>query len=264
MHESAITLSRAEGFTLAEAAIVIAIIAVVIGALVPSLLSMRVAEQARTTSQMLQTALRSITAYAQSKGCVPCPAVPAGNGLVGLSVSGASCGACAVAVGVLPFASLGLPESMAKDGYGHWMTYAVDSALTAVFTPVAPATSVIPPEDKNGLCQSGIANPKPVKVTLSTGDIQNAAVLLVSHGANGYGAYQNTQENGNDRIPFPPFVASCASGLGAERCNADDDIAFVASGIASASGPFDDQMLYLDRNALVAYLGNKPCQTSYP
>ena len=50
---------------------------------------------------------------------------------------------------------------------------------------------------------------------------------------------------------------------GAERCNADEDRVFVAATPASGTDPFDDQMLYLDRNALVASLGGPGCQTAW-
>ncbi len=33
-------------------------------------------------------------------------------------------------IGIVPYRTLGLPESVAKDGYGQWMTYVVDPEMT--------------------------------------------------------------------------------------------------------------------------------------
>jgi len=149
MHPRTLNQSQC-GFTLAETAIVLAVLAIVIGALVPSFLSIRVAEQARVTAQNLKTIMNTIAAFVQSSGCVPCPMPaaiafnPARHGYVA-GGTGASCGACTIQVGILPFRSLGLPESFAKDAYGHWLTYAVDLTL-AGYVPTAP--NIQPVADK--------------------------------------------------------------------------------------------------------------------
>jgi prepilin-type N-terminal cleavage/methylation domain-containing protein len=265
MHPRALILGGQSGFTLAETAIVLAVLAVVIGALVPSFLSMRVAEQARMTAQNIQTVMRSVAGFVQSAGCVPCP-VPAGSSSDGYgnvrgdtSPTPNSCAACTNAVGLLPYRSLGLPESLAKDAYGHWLTYAVDTRL-ASYVATAPATQ-LPVSGTNGLCGVTFASSSPLNVRPSTGPNQNnIAVMILSHGANGRGAYRNAPEFDTDRIMRPPI--SCAGG-GDEDCNSRDSVNFVAAQAAQGNNPFDDVYLYLDRNALITYLGNSPCATEW-
>ncbi|NDE89578.1 MAG: type II secretion system protein [Alphaproteobacteria bacterium] len=109
-----------QGFTLAETAIALAVIAIVIGALVPTFLSIRVAEQSRATAQNLQSAMRAVAAFVHSAGCLPCP-TDVMNGTAGWGIvrgdtrdNPPSCAACEHAVGHLPFCSLGLLESWRK------------------------------------------------------------------------------------------------------------------------------------------------------
>lgn len=262
MHPRVIGLAQDHGFTLAETAIVLTVVAIMIGALVPSFLSIRIAEQGRVTTQNLQSVMRSIAAFVQSSGCVPCP-TPAssssgnGQGFVA-GGNGVACGACVNPVGLVPFRSLGLPESFAKDAYGHWLTYAVDKTL-AGYVAKAPLTQ-IPVSGANGMCSLTLAAASPLNVKLYGGNTQNnIAVMLLSHGANGYGAYRNNPESDTDRLGFPASSPSCSGSVGAERCNASDTINFVATLAGQSNDPFDDVFLYLDRNSLVSYLGNPGC-----
>lgn len=243
---------------------VLAVLAVVIGAMVPSFLSIRVAEQARTTAQNLKTVMNTIAAFVQSSGCVPCPASPAtstaGYGNVNGRSNGVACDTCDNAVGLLPFRSLGLPEAFAKDAYGHWLSYAVDITL-ASYSPVQP--NIQPIGDK-GLC-SFTSSTTPVNVVLSNGVPQNGiVVMLLSHGANGYGAFKNRPESNTDRFPFPANASACSATAGAELCNSRASANFVAALPRQGSDPFDDVYLYLNRTALLSYLGNAGCTTAWP
>ncbi|MDX1922893.1 MAG: type II secretion system protein [Alphaproteobacteria bacterium] len=263
MHPRALILNQ-QGFSLAETAIALAVIAVVIGLMVPTLLSVRVAEQARATTQNLQTVMRSIAAFVQASGYVPCPIDPGAP----FSESKRDCD---IAVGVVPFQSLGLSQSFAKDAYGRWLTYAVDINL-AKFA-VTPPSKMLPVNGPDGLCSLAFSSATSLKVRLSgANEQQNIAVVLLSHGANGRGAYKNTATDETDLFPFPNTVPACSTTEGAERCNADGNISFVAglpgqfSKVVNGTpvdDPFDDVYLYLDRNALVTYLGNQPCTTEW-
>ncbi len=262
---------------------VLAIISVVLAALVPSFLSIRVAEQARATNKNLETVMNAAAAFTQSNGCLPCPtpqnkASTNGRGVVrGDTTSNpAACGTCATAVGLVPFRSLGVPESNARDGYGNWLTYAVDATLTNPVTVVTPptapcrsgdsnppcsATDITNSARKKGLCQAGLSTTNRVTVTLFNGTTQSVAILVLSHGANGYGAYQ--YKDPTVLLAFPPAHVSCGPGeKGAERCNAENNIArfYQAQPGNNDTDPFDDQMLFYSRNAFVALPGGLTCQ----
>jgi hypothetical protein len=182
-----------------------------------------------------------------------------------------------IAVGIVPFVSLGITEQTARDGYGQWMSFAVDASLTtsaiALVPPNAPcqvgdndllcsADDITNAKRKKGFCQAGLPQNTRINVDLGNGRTQQAAFLILSHGLNKFGAFKNEPRDNNDRYPFASSRVLCSANAGAERCNADSDINFVYSkGIAGSNDAYDDQMIYFDRNALIAYSGNSPCQT---
>lgn len=276
------------GFTLAEAALALSIVGIAIGLLIPAVLNLRVAMQQQATRTQMDTVLRAIAAFVQANGCVPCPTpairlFSAGHGVVrgDGSATVAACGSCTTGVGAVPFKSLGLAESFARDGFGNWLTYAADRTLAASSLAVVPPTSPCQTGDgapctatditngtrKKGLCQSGLSTSFRISVTIpGFGTPLQAAILLVSHGANQRGAYIQQPVSTSLRKPFPSAVPACSSLGGFERCNADDDTAFTDAVPGNNTGnssddPFDDMLLYLDRNALVTYLGGPACQT---
>ncbi len=268
------------GFSLAETSLALAVIALVLGAMVPGLLALRAAEQARATRSALESVTRATAAFVQANGCLPCPSPSTSIFLPGFGVvrgdasaNPAPCGGTCAAVGLVPFRSLGLPQSAARDGYGRWLTFAVDSTLTQDFG-VVPPTSVcreVSPsctqEDvdnrtiKQGLCQEGLSTANRLEITLQGGAVASvAAFLVVSHGKNGRGAYGDL----GAKLRFPASVPACNAGVtGNERCNAGGDRFFADVIPAAGDDPFDDILAYLDRNALVAYGGGPSCQTAW-
>jgi type II secretory pathway pseudopilin PulG len=249
MHPRPLVSHNDYGFTLAETAMVLAIFALVIGAMVPTLLSMRLAEQTRATASNLQIVMRSIAGFVQSAGCLPCP-LAADN--IGANI--AACAACTTSVGIVPFHTLGLPQNAAKDAYGHWLTYAVDTKLARLPNTAQPMSAT------NNICVHTKDATTQLKVQPEIGNEQNyISVMLLSHGANGFGAYKNLPETATDRMPN----VSCSASSRAEIMNACDTRSFVAALPAQGSSPFDDVYLYLGRNALVTYLGNLPCTTPW-
>ncbi|MBI3419939.1 MAG: type II secretion system protein [Proteobacteria bacterium] len=267
------------GFSLAEAALSLAIVGMVITAMVPALLSLRASESARATQTALEGVMRATAAFVQANGCFPCPApaslqAGAGFGVVrGDTLANPSpCNSgCASVPGLVPFRSLGLPQSLAHDGYGRWLTFAVDPTLTSsglsnlactIQDTDCTADDVAHSAHKKGLCAAGLGASTSLRVLVS-GVTTTIAMLVLSHGANGRGAFTEVN-SGPARRAFPTSVPSCLPGnTGAERCNADADLTFVAAIPSTGSDPFDDQMLYFDRNALMASLGGAGCNTNW-
>lgn len=278
------------GFTLVEMAFVMVVIGLVMLTVLPALQVARVAAQAEATNANLRSLMTATAAYVQANGCLPCPANPATTGSnfgrVGLSASSTACGSCAEAEGIAPFVSLGLPASIAHDGWGHWISMRVDPALTTLQT--TSGTSVFVPPfaactstdvgngvctaaelglSAKGFCRSGLATSNRITVATPAGASQQAAVLLVSHGRDGYGSFfaqaRNVGNNG-ERLAFTAIYADCSATAGFARCNADGDLAFIdAPRIAGDSDPYDNVLLYADRNMLAAAFGNGSCQTTW-
>ncbi len=278
---------RSAGFTLAETAIALAIIGSVMALMVPLFLNLRADEQLLQTDRKLEGAMQAIAAYVQANGCIPCPYNPA----LGLntnygtaSFTGTNngfCGTCAVDVGMVPFRALGISETMGRDGYGYWLSYAVDKGMTggalfgAIATPpttvckagdAAPCTTATTGLRRAGLCQNfSSGQHKSLIVNQRGTGTTEAAVMLISHGRNHYGAYIQRSVLIIGQVDFPGNQAVCSSTGGGEQCNARtsnngnfaDYLPLAVSGDA-----YDDRTLYLSRDALVTYLGGPACGSS--
>jgi hypothetical protein len=274
-----------KGFSLAEASIALVIVATVIGAMVPTMISLRAGEQARATRQNMETVMRASAAYVQANGCFPCPTpsvflVEDEHGAFGLArgdVSGAACGDCGKPVGLVPFRSLGLPHSMARDGYGRYLTFAVDSVLTSASFGSSMCRQVeegCSQEDidlhklKKGLCKQNITTSTYIDIrqsSINPGTSVKVALLVLSHGKNGYGAYRE-RPAATQRMPFPASLPNCSltDNVGAERCNSDDNqLSFVEATPTKGADSFDDQLLYFSRDALMTFAGGRGCDTQW-
>lgn len=281
--------SYRRGFTLVEMSVVLVIMGLVLATVYPALQTLRAANQRSLTEAHLDSLMKATAAYLFANGCLPCP-TPANASTTGLgrvrgdsSASPAACTATTASCypeGIPPFASLGLPAALAQDGWGHWITMRVDPYLTsaslAIVPPNAPCTdadttlSICSSDQKSfrqkGFCKAGLKSlgtPITVQSTLSA--TQYAAVLFVSHGADGYGAFRQNQK----KTTHPSFPADSSGSVPtcttrSEVCNADDDATFKID--YQSPDPlvqFDDLFQYADRNALVTLLGGQACETTW-
>ncbi|MFA5041263.1 MAG: type II secretion system protein [Bdellovibrionales bacterium] len=276
--------AHSSGFTLAEMAIVLVIMGLVILTVFPALTSLRQSGQQALTQSNLRSLMTATAAFVQSNGCLPCPAIPGGTkanfGKVSTSTN-SGCGACTAAQGIPPFASLGVPPSTARDGWGHWITMRVDTGLTNPTPTVVPPTAPCTEADVTsgycissqigfavkGLCKKGTAS-STVKVTTimpsEKGATQNAAVIFVSHGQAGYGSYAATPAKNGNPLPFPSNYLECSAYGGFARCNANDDVQFYDAPIVIGdTDPYDDVLAYADRNTLVSMLGSGACASTW-
>lgn len=264
------------GFTLVEMAMVVLIIGLVMMTVFPALTALRTATQRSVTENNMQAVMRAIAIYAQNHGCLPCPTLAStvGNnfGLVPTSNPTPACGKCtAQPEGIVPFVSLGIPQQFAKDGWGRWLTMRVDPGLTRDCQN--DFSQLFCSAQKKSLCVSGVDKTRQIRVFQPGSAIaQPNAVILVSHGANGYGAFVasaiGSDLNGS-RLKFPDKTPSCNTNPPiAERCNADTvlgqpketDTAFTTGTPSNdPSQPFDDLLLHLDHDNLATFLGGTGC-----
>lgn len=132
---------KTEGFTLIEVAIAM----VILGALVAGVLRLyeRAEEQrrVRVTEQHMERIVNALSIYAETASRIPCPADPAVTdvlfgweyGVTAATLAGGRpLGGCAntpvdlaFSEGIVPFQTLGIHHSVAKDGWGRYFTYAV-------------------------------------------------------------------------------------------------------------------------------------------
>jgi len=136
-----------------------------------------------TTTAKMNAIFSAMRAYMVSNDALPCPAdgrKPIGDPKYGVAAAtGTDCSAGSpaanlsdstnhVAIGTVPIKTLNLPNDFGVDAYGHRITYAVDTNLTASCW-TSPATGKI--------------------IVSDNGTSVNAVATLVSHGADGYGAW---------------------------------------------------------------------------
>ncbi|MGE0108217.1 MAG: type II secretion system protein [Bdellovibrionales bacterium] len=273
-----------KGFTLIEMSFVLVIVGMIIVMVFPALKAIHKSTQYTATQTNLSTLMRAAAAFTHAHGCLPCPtpAAPStyvtpssGFGHVRGDSSGTMCGTCSTAEGIPPFMSMGLPAATAKDGYGRWITMSIDPKLaenSGTLPPTAPCTasdgsSCLLDHSQKGLCAAGLDKSKAPQVRIhssSNTEPKEFALIFLSHGENGYGAFRIDSSPTNNMHNYNGPASSCSLHSGFEICNTDNDRVFVdAEHKNTKKDPFDDILYYLDRNALIALLGNHVCETTW-
>jgi prepilin-type N-terminal cleavage/methylation domain-containing protein len=194
------------GFTLIEMAIVLMIVALLLGGMLVPLSAQMDQRNISDTQKSLSEIKEALIGYALANGRLPCPAVPTTP--TGQTVSGVGAGTavplssnvCPILTGVVPWATLGVTET---DAWGDRFTYRVtsdysDSISSATYTSgcVSPAPSPAPTQASFALCSAGNLNVRsaapPAANTIIAGSVP---AVIISHGKNRAGAYtpQGTQ-----------------------------------------------------------------------
>ncbi len=204
------------GFSLVEMAIVLIILAFVLGTLLMPLQAQRQQLAQSQTENTLETAKKALLGFAQSKGRLPCPATA--NGLED-PLGGAT--ACTKQLGYLPAATLGIQPTdasgLAVDAWNNPIMYAVaqNSAVTTPANPATPDFTISSSTD--GMNVVGIANLTPelrvcksaTGITASTCSggvesnylINNAVVIIYSLGPSGSQISGGADESANPKVP---------------------------------------------------------------
>jgi hypothetical protein len=156
-----------------------------------------------------------------------------------------------LSVGLIPYHTLGIPESMTKDGYGNYFTYAMQPLIRktepamikrtdfCTETPVRPAIFLTEND------QAIIPDPKAQKNDF-------VALVIVSHGTNGYGAY----------FGQPGQVEKRLHGIHGreEETNADKTGYFISRAKSyKQEDYFDDHVIWATRNVLASVYGGESC-----
>lgn len=204
---------RSHGFTLVEMAMVLAIVALLLTGLVPTISSQIEQRKISETKSQLQEIQQALIGFALINGRLPCPAqaslatgaadaglearvgntcacVTAGGGVA--KATGVACdnGQFDSVTGVLPWVTLGISET---DAWNRRFTYQVTThfaddiaANTTHCSP--PATN--PTASSFALCSKGVSD---VLSSAGSGSIaKNVPAVFVSHGTNGAGAFDST------------------------------------------------------------------------
>lgn len=174
------------GFTLLEMAVTLAIVSILLGGLLLTLAAQQDVARERETRILMTQARDALYGFAMRSGRLPCPA-NVGTASTGVErpATASGCGGAGVH-GVLPWATLGLPEG---DDWSRRFTYSV--------TPEFARQVVSPAKSAFALTDIGS-----ISVTRRGGAllINDAPAIIVSHGANGFGA----RNMGGSAVPNSP------------------------------------------------------------
>ena len=258
---------RPDGFTLIEVAIVVAIVALLLGSLMYTLSAQVEQANFEETRRRLEQAKSLLLAYAIVQGRLPCPA--RGTGMAD-EVRNAS-GQCTDGVsedyyggtlaggvtgGLLPARAIGFPQvdsaGFAIDAWGNRIRYAVEKFVTGCSgSSTVPHFTFATHLKANGItCQ-----PRDLLVCKSATGISGVA------GATNCGAAANVLTNQNVVVAVvysvgKNFAATGAGGID-EAANTNGDAVFVShtpTPAGAANGEFDDQVVWIAVGELYARL----------
>jgi len=214
-------MTRSKGFTLAELAVAVVILALLLfGAMVPFSAQVDIRSVADTRRTM-DSIKEAIVGFALANGRLPCAAdgsIPAGAANAGTEQFNLTSCVAPFTFGVIPWVTLGVPET---DAWGRRFSYRVspvfaDTTAAGTWSTTGP----LPPGPSPGT-QSPACAPNPLPsaptsfalcslgdiavFTRTTGAVPAAPLgsalpaVFISHGKNGLGAWQS---NGT-RLPAP-------------------------------------------------------------
>jgi prepilin-type N-terminal cleavage/methylation domain-containing protein len=242
-----------KGFTLVEMAVVLVIISLILGTVLGLGNAQIQASKINSTKQKQLAIKLALISFISRNNRLPCPAVAtiakgatgygveAPTGCTGTNLSGA------VATGIVPWSTLGVTDENASDGYYNRFSYlvAVDATKTTeqtivglkgaisthIASPAVPRSA--PTGNQSNDCQVGTSLYNPCA----------AVVVILSHGVNGNGAYN---ENGvRKALPTGEDEAE----------NTNDDSKFVVKENSdNQDNPYDDIVLPLSTTDLLTPL----------
>lgn len=210
----------ARGFTLAELAIVIVIVTLLLGGLAVPLLTRMEQRNVQRTRTDLEEIKEALIGFAILNGRLPSPAGSASNG----AESGA-CATHAACTGFVPWVTLGTPK---LDAWGKIYRYSVTPGFTSTFTLTTTASKTVRTRDTTGAL-----------INLAT---QLPAVIL-SYGRQGYGH----DEAGS---ALPDRAQANADEDSNSTATQDFLSRTVTENSAVSGGAFDDQVLWVPASVL--------------
>ena len=218
---------RQPGFTLIELAIVLVIVALLASGLMMGMTAQRTSAENTDAQRQLDNIREALLGYAMAKGNLPCPANPAltsSDVTVGTEDRPSPSSACNRIYGVIPWVTLGLPET---DPWGRRFTYFASSSFSAP-VPTGALSSFT-------LTTLGNANIKDT-ASSSANIASDLPAVVVSHGSNGAGAWQ-------------PNGTQVPGAAGDELENANSTLTFVSH---IPGNSFDDLVTWIAPSILMA------------
>jgi hypothetical protein len=221
---------------------------VVLGFGIPSFLQYLRYQRTHETKDKQEKILQSLGGFVLQNGYLPLPADPFASP-ENFGVAREAAVNPPDMIGILPFKTLGLPESYAQDGFKRYFTYAGGT----------PSNHMKDSQDSFCTAQNFFSLEVFEKLSsthtpfLRGSEIDPVVVVLVSHGDNGYGAYYG--------MPGRLLKLTEVSQKGKdEEENAMSKPSFIQRAFsASKEDYFDDMVVWVTRRNLMALYARSPC-----
>ena len=264
------------GFTLAEMAMVILIVGLLLGSVLTTVSSQLDARNLRDMQTQMDQIKDALIGYAQANGRLPCPASgTVASGTTGAGLEQYTSPNCTSTnnFGVLPWATLGVAET---DVWGRRLGYKVSTVFVdaisqgtwtrLVMSGQAAQSPACVPVPTPTLATFALCSYGDMRVTTRTSsnktgtNVDNLPVVIISYGKNGYGAYTPA----GTQITAPP-AANADETANATTIAGSGSTAWIAysreispqtstCSDTAASTPFcefDDVIAYIPSNILV-------------
>ncbi len=253
-------LKKNQGFTLVEMAIVLLIMALLLGGGLTVLTSQTEQQHVKDTQRLLDESIEALIGFALANGRLPCPASGTSAGQESFCTNAA--GACGAAItppavtpshgrctnaynGFLPAATLGIATSggggFATDAWGitqNRIRYAVSTSNAFAFTALNGMSSTtmatLAPDLRVCASATGITTNTCGSAPVNTLTI-NAVAVVYSVGGNaaigGTGIDESANPNPNSANNDQVFVSHTRTELGATNGSFDDIVTWLPPGI---------------------------------
>lgn len=256
--------ARAAGFTLAEMAIVLVVVGLLLTSVLSTVSTQVEARNTAETQSRLNQIKDALIGYAQANGRLPCAA----DGTLATGATGAGqepalvSNLCPTATkyAVLPWATLGVSET---DVWGRRFTYKVVSTFSDAIaantwnttgqSPSCTAPVPTPSYSSFALCSLGNFIITTRTAASKTGSsVSNVPVVIISHGKNGYGAYTpgGTQYTASTVGVDEPANANAAATTFYSR-EQSPQASTCSDTAAGDFCEFDDLLAYIPANLLI-------------
>ena len=255
--KSRISRIASGGFTFAELAIAIAIIALLLGGAFATMSTQLELRQISETRRTLEQVRDALVGFVLANGRLPCPAAPSSTGVESISSPGTSStgGACTNPYnGYVPGSTLGITPTDSSgyvvDAWGHRLRFAVTAFVgpTPCTTPCFTTAGSIKTELPLGSFQNLTLVPKALSICSSATNMTNVGTTSVQC------ASVSKLTDSAIAVVFSTGKNTSTGGTGTDETkNTDGDGAFVyheQSDSSATNGEFDDIVIWLSPNVL--------------
>ena len=232
-------------FALLEVAIALSILGIVTYMGMPMLGKLQQWQQVKVTNAHQEKIVESLAGYVLMNKRLPCPA---------LSANGEAQTTCTndTKAGFVPYKTLGIDEKTAKDGNHHWMTYVVEPNLASARINWIQTEAELKVDPKTVFCKAPsdgsfiIQNPDKQPCIMAPDFV---AVVLIAHGNSGGYALDNGSIQPVDGADIDKINNAARGGIFTTKTQQ-----------RIAPSIFDDTILYVSRNNLMAQWAKFPCR----